>query len=145
MIFNLLDYRISFPTEPQFLERFIRAGQADLESEALRTTLFRLAYYYCESTLLDYHFTLFKPSTVGLSSVVLALYTLRRRPWTPTLEHYSEETWTDPVFRQCVRAMQECILHPHHPDLTAIQEKYGVGQWALPEGLEMPLPSIFDV
>ena len=141
LVIQDIDYSLCFPTEPQFLDRFIRAGAAHLE-EREHALLYRVSHFYCESTLVEFRFSLFRPSTVALSSVVLALYAMGRRPWTATLAHYSRETWTNQLFRACVMAMQDCILHPLYPGLLAVVQKF---EQTLPVGtVIMPTLPIFD-
>jgi len=117
VILASLEFSLTAATAKVFLRRFLKAADADL-------TLAFLASYLCEITLLDYNFLQYLPSVVAAASVFLALLTLSRSPWTPTLEYYTKSKLQDPVFQRCVRDLHHLQVTVPQGSLRSIYEKY---------------------
>jgi hypothetical protein len=67
-ILNTLSFDVTFPTSFRFLERYSRClgnGEADL-------TLFSLAQYLIELSMLDVRMLIYKPSVMAASGLCLA-------------------------------------------------------------------------
>jgi cyclin A len=116
-ILNALNFTLTAATPKVFLRRYLKAAGADL-------TLAFLASYLCEISLLEYSFLQYLPSMVASASVFLALRTLGREPWTPTLEFYTSYQLQDPTFQQCVRDLYQLQVNAPKGSLQAIHEKY---------------------
>jgi len=116
-ILNALNFTLTAATPKVFLRRYLKAASADL-------TLAFLASYLCEISLLEYSFLQYLPSMVAAASVFLALRTLGREPWSPTLEFYTSYRLQDPTFQQCVRDLYQLQSNAPKGSLQAIHEKY---------------------
>mmetsp|Transcript_20506 Transcript_20506/g.43367 ORF Transcript_20506/g.43367 Transcript_20506/m.43367 type:complete len:384 (+) Transcript_20506:35-1186(+) len=138
---DYLKYHLTFPTEPQFLSRFLAVVSEEFEDE-ITLELEQLASFYCENTLLHYPFTFYKPSTISLSSVCLALYTLNRAPWSDTLEIHSRQEWSNPRFRECLTELQNYIINLKSTTLTAVSDKYDLHSIRISN--IVPTTNIFD-
>jgi hypothetical protein len=115
---TVLNYNLNYPTAKEFLKRALKAARAD-------PALIFLASYLCELTLVEYTFaTDFLPSTIGAAAVCFGLHTLKREPWNPTLQYYTEYSPSDPKFRTCVAEISK--LHTRNLDekFKAIRDKY---------------------
>jgi len=92
-------------------------------SEKDKQQLSNHANFYCESTIPVYDFIFFKPSTIALSSVVLASYVLQHDPWPPSLQHHTGKLWQNSALRNCVELLQNSVLFPPFPT-EAIAERF---------------------
>jgi len=115
-ILGHLDFKLTAPTIKYFLRRFLVAAHAD-------STLEYLAGYLCELSLIDYDMLRFPGSKIAAATVMLALHTLGRPAWTPTLVHYSQ--YTAAQLAECVARLHHIYAQARNPSaLPAVREKY---------------------
>lgn len=118
-----LDYNITFVTEIPFLDRYLLIACQTLQfptAQQLNTQ----TRFYAELTLIHYPFSLFKPSTVALSCISLALYTLNLDPWPLNLNYHSQEDWYSQPLKQCIQMLEEFVKNPLYPNLTATYDNF---------------------
>ncbi|KAL6069598.1 Cyclin-A2 [Balamuthia mandrillaris] len=117
-ILNTLEFQLTAATTKVFLRRFLKAAGADL-------TVAFLASYLAELTLLEYSFVKYLPSQIAAAAVFLALRTLNREPWTPTLTFYTQYSINDAELQQCIQELYNmyCAMN-ENASLQAVREKY---------------------
>eukprot|EP00005_Dracoamoeba_jomungandri_P011071 CAMPEP_0174264966 /NCGR_PEP_ID=MMETSP0439-20130205/24632_1 /TAXON_ID=0 /ORGANISM="Stereomyxa ramosa, Strain Chinc5" /LENGTH=436 /DNA_ID=CAMNT_0015351147 /DNA_START=103 /DNA_END=1413 /DNA_ORIENTATION=- len=132
-----LEFDLAAATAKVFLRRYLKAAGADLR-------LAFLASYLCELTLKEYNMNIrYLPSQIAASSVYLALLTLRRTPWTPTLEYYTNYNEEDRALRSCIIDLHRLQVDAPLSDLQAVFTKYsderfhGVSRTPPPTGLNV--------
>jgi cyclin B len=99
---NTLDFRITVPTAFVFLNRLLKAAEAD-------STLELLATFVVERSLQEYRMLQHAPSKVASAGVNMAMRTLRGRgAWGPTMAYYSgySEEELRPAVRDCETLME---------------------------------------
>jgi cyclin A len=114
-VLDTLAFELTTPTTKSFLRRYLRAAEADHKAEFL-------SCFLAELSLLDYSFVRFLPSTVAASCVFVALWTLRREPWTATLRHYAG--YDAEQLRDCATQLAELFAGSRRQSLPAVREKY---------------------
>ncbi|KAK3006588.1 hypothetical protein RJ639_016118 [Escallonia herrerae] len=121
-VLNFLKFEMTAPTAKCFLRRFVRAAQGVNEAPSLQLEC--LANYLAELSLLEYTMLCYTPSLIAASAIFLAKYVLfpSRKPWNPTLRHYTLYQPTD--LRECVKALQTLCCDSINSTLPAIREKY---------------------
>ncbi|KAK3029174.1 hypothetical protein RJ639_038726, partial [Escallonia herrerae] len=121
-VLNFLKFEMTAPTAKCFLRRFIRAAQGVNEAPSLQLEC--LANYLAELSLLEYTMLCYTPSLIAASAIFLAKYILfpSRKPWNPTLRHYTLYQPTD--LRECVKALHTLCCDSINSTLPAIREKY---------------------
>jgi G2/mitotic-specific cyclin-B, other len=98
---RVLEFRISVPTPYVFLNRFLKAAEADA-----RVTL--LATYLVERCLQEYKMIAHTPSKLAAAAVNIAVRTLKgRAAWNNTLTFFSG--YTEDELRGSVQDVQEII------------------------------------
>ncbi|XP_070554499.1 G2/mitotic-specific cyclin-A-like [Ptychodera flava] len=116
LILKVLSFDLAIPTINVFLNRFLRAAQADGKTE-------QLARFLAELTLQEYDpYIRYLPSLIAASAVCLANHTLNQQHWTPTLEHYSGFSY--PEIYQCVKDLQNTFINSVNHPQQAVREKY---------------------
>jgi hypothetical protein len=134
-----LQFFVSIPTQPQFLERFLQAACYEILDEYLKMRICKLAQFFSECSLHYGKLSQYKPSMVALSSVVLALHTCGCPSWTPTLSKVSMVDPQNLTLMNCVKNLFDCITNfPAH--LSASRDKYFVD--AVPP-LPCTIPALF--
>mmetsp|Transcript_10393 Transcript_10393/g.42269 ORF Transcript_10393/g.42269 Transcript_10393/m.42269 type:complete len:439 (-) Transcript_10393:908-2224(-) len=123
-VLNVLEFNLTIPTEMQFLPRLLKAATFELKNPVLEDKVTIMAHFFCELSLLQYDFIFYRPSTIALSAVCLALSAMGRDPWDQTLEHYSGHSYSEPEFRACIKRLHEVYVHPPVPQLRAVRGKY---------------------
>jgi cyclin B len=112
---NALKFNLTVPTAYPFLNRFLKAAQANR-----RVT--NLAHYFVERTLQEYSMLRFLPSQVAAAAVNMALRTANMPSWTATLEKYTG--FTEESLRTCVLAIQGVLEAGAESTLQAVRKKY---------------------
>lgn len=98
---RVLEFRVSVPTPFVFMNRFLKAAEADA-----RVTLF--ATYLVERSLQEYKMLAHAPSKLAAAAVNIAVRTLRGRgAWTNTLTFFSG--FTEEELRGAITDMQDVI------------------------------------
>ena len=134
-ILDTLKFELTVPTTKTFLRRFLTAAKAEPRVECL-------ASFLTELTLLEYSFIEYEPSEIAASAVLLALFTLNKAHWSPTLVFYTRYQPSD--LKRCVEALNKAFHHTKGAStLPAIREKYSVPKFkcvaqTMPK--ESPLP-----
>lgn len=121
-ILNRLNWNICFPTQFDFLPRFLQAACYTF-TKAEHDQICTLAHYYSQISLHDTRMNRFKCSDVALSCVILALLAYGHPYWSKTLAVYS---FTDAINAQLIQtaeALYECII-TFPVNLTAVKTKY---------------------
>ena len=97
---NVLKFKMTVPTVSMFLPRYVKAAQLSSES---------MARYFAETTLQEYSFIKYMPSTIAAASVSLALRVAQQQEWTPTLQHYTryQQATLQPCIRDLVRLIRK--------------------------------------
>eukprot|EP01112_Ceratiomyxa_fruticulosa_P021862 TRINITY_DN784_c0_g1_i1.p1 TRINITY_DN784_c0_g1~~TRINITY_DN784_c0_g1_i1.p1 ORF type:complete len:477 (-),score=76.68 TRINITY_DN784_c0_g1_i1:346-1776(-) len=116
-VLDVLEFSLTVATPKVFLRRFQRAAGAD-------ATVIYLSSYLCELALLDYTMNQYLPSTVATASVCLALHTIRRPSWSPTLEFYTRHRLSDSHLQSCIRDLLVLHRQPIKEHAQAIYDKY---------------------
>jgi cyclin A len=114
-VLDALEFELTQPTIKTFLRRTLRAAETDAKTEFL-------ANYLSELSLLEYGMLRFKPSIVAAASVSLALATLGKPSWSPTLAHYTALNLNE--LAECVHALRACHAQAQRSSLSAVREKY---------------------
>lgn len=113
---RVLEFRISVPTPYVFLNRFLKAAEADA-----RVTLF--ATYLVERSLQEYKMLAHTPSKLAATAVNIALRTLKgRAAWNNTLTFFSG--YTEDELRGSVQDVQDIIALGAASSLQAVRKKY---------------------
>ncbi|KAK9844783.1 hypothetical protein WJX74_006805 [Apatococcus lobatus] len=121
---NMLDalgFQLTAPTPKLFFRRFLRAAAADLPRSQI-AHLSALGSYFLELAMVEYASLSFLPSQQAAAAVLLALYTLQRQPWTPTLAHYTGYMPAD--LKPCARLLHSLFLMAPMSHWPAVREKY---------------------
>lgn len=115
VLLNKLQFNLTSVTCNDFLPRYLQAAQSDSISKDL-------AYYLCELTLQEYSLVGFRPSEITACAVILALHTLGRPAWTPTLSHYTGYDILQLI--PCLRLMFDMYLNSQRSQVAAVRDKY---------------------
>jgi G2/mitotic-specific cyclin-B, other len=98
---RILEFRVSVPTPYVFLNRFLKAAEADNRVQLLAT-------YLVERCLQEYKMLAHTPSRLAAAAVNIAVRTLRgRAAWNNTLTFFSG--YTEDELRGVVQDMQDVI------------------------------------
>jgi len=116
-VLDTLGFNLATPTAKTFIRRYLRAAEC-----APNDSVDCLASFLAELTLLEYGFLRFKPSMVAACTVLLALHTLEKTPWSMTLEHYTGYMASD--LKECAYALHAVYVSCQSSNLPAIREKY---------------------
>lgn len=112
---NALQFELTTPTAYVFLNRYLKAAGADAQ-------LKHLAFYYVERTMQEYRMLKYLPSMVAASAINMALRSLHRPAWTPTLAAYSE--YSESALRGCILDLQAVLAAGSSSSLQAVRKKY---------------------
>eukprot|EP00051_Salpingoeca_urceolata_P035731 m.31072 g.31072 ORF g.31072 m.31072 type:complete len:424 (-) comp9630_c0_seq1:352-1623(-) len=116
LVLKVLKFDMGAVTALSFLDRFVKAAHADERTKGL-------AMFLCELTLQDSeHYLRFPPSIVAAASICLALHTMQRPHWTPTLQHYTSYSTMD--IAPCVEDMYSTFANAPRDAQQAVREKY---------------------
>ncbi|XP_002738046.1 G2/mitotic-specific cyclin-A-like isoform X2 [Saccoglossus kowalevskii] len=118
LVLKVLSFDLAIPTINVFLDRFLRAAEADSKAECM-------ARFLAELTLQEYEpYIRYSQSTIAASAVCLANHTLHpnQQPWTATLEHYTSFTFQDIL--PCVRDLHHTFVNSVNNQQQAVREKY---------------------
>lgn len=118
---KVLEYNLAAPTEKTFLRRYQRAAGASLNDQPTLHNVAILSNYLTEITTLDSAFLKYPPSMIAASAVVIALDACECRPWTPTLEYYTQYRWNE------LQACMEAVVAAYRnlsPTLPAVKNKF---------------------
>lgn len=115
-VLETLEFRLALPTGKTFQRRYLQAAAADEE-------LHYLAAFLLELNLMDEQLLKFLPSQMAAASVYLARSMLGRKPWDPTLAHYSRYSESDIVPVAAELAYTHAQIQADG-SFTAILEKY---------------------
>jgi cyclin A len=133
-VLNTLRFNVTVATSHDFLDRLLRAANADP-----RTAM--LARYLSEMTLQEYAFISYIPSMVATCAVVLALHSVNANSWSPTIEHYSG--FQPHELRACLAEMFQVYRNAEFNNLQAVREKYSHTRYMrvalAPAPLSLPL------
>ena len=136
-VLNELNYELTIPTEVDFLPRFISAACYSYNAETVQKVTF-LANFFAETTLLHYHYIKYKPSTIAVVCVSLALATLGLTVWNRTLTYYSPIPCNHQVFAECMTKLLKDLKTPSPNGENSVQKKYAQNQYL--KVSELPLP-----
>jgi len=124
-VLNTLKFNLSPPTTKTYLHRYLKAVDADDKVTAL-------ASYLSELSLVEYQFINHSPSSIALSSVIVALHTLGRPFSRETLEFYAgytKESFTKDIqLVSCVRDLHNLFANIHQSPFTAVKDKYALSK-----------------
>ncbi|XP_077984516.1 G2/mitotic-specific cyclin-A-like [Glandiceps talaboti] len=116
LILKVLSFDLAVPTINVFLNRYLRAAQADGKTE-------QLARFLAELTLQEYEpYIRYTPSIIAVAAVCLANHTLGQQPWTSALEHYSNYSYSE--IHQCVCDLHQSHINSVNQPQQAVREKY---------------------
>jgi cyclin A len=141
---GFLDFHLNITTAHTFLERFLKAANADEKTK-------NLANYLAELSLLEYDMLKFSPSLIGASAVYLARRTMQLQSptmrasetiWTKELIFYSEYELED--LRPCVTMLHAAHLTAAANELQAIREKYSLPETSNAANI-IPVPTLADL
>jgi cyclin A len=115
VILAVLEFSLTVVTARTFINRFLRAANADIK-------ITHLAHYLAELTLQDYTFLKYKPSIIAASAVTISLQTFGRAAWGDSLQYYSGYSYADIL--NCTRDLFNMFRNIENTNLMAIREKY---------------------
>jgi len=115
LMIKVLNFDICAVTPLQFLHRFLRAVNADSQTE-------QMAKFLCDLTLLEYNLVKHAPSLIATGAVVQAHYIITGNGWNDAIEHYSGYSWTtvSPVVSEIQLLHQVSLTSSHQ----TVVEKY---------------------
>ena len=113
---NTLDFRVSSPTVFVFLNRYLKAAQAD-------TRLTQLATFIVERQMQEYKMLQHLPSKIAASAVNIAMRTLRgRNSWSETMDFYTSYSQAD--LRATIIDIQDIMAGSISSTLQAVRKKH---------------------
>jgi len=117
VVVDALKFRLTSPTPIPFLRRYLKASSAP-QSVAC------IALFLIELALLHYPFLRFRPSTIAISAVSLALQSFAAPAWTPTMAHHAGVPYAE--IHECVAALHEAwkAFAAGGGSVRAVGEKY---------------------
>ncbi|KAL0230456.1 hypothetical protein PCE1_004016 [Barthelona sp. PCE] len=120
LVLNTLEFTLHVPTAKSFIRRFCRAAHGS-------STMFLLAYYLLELTLLSNELLAFPPSKRAASCVFLAKYNLNPTEdvdsvWTHDLRHYT--TYTLEKLKPVIKILWELWADMPNDKLSVIYKHY---------------------
>ena len=126
-----LQFKLTVPTPFPYLARLLDCAEAE---EITRNT----AFFFLENAVLDYKGLQFLPSQLANASLLLAHLTLKKEPWSATLQHYSKARIAD--FKECAVKLLEFVHTVPTSKYQAIRRKYNVPKYSDVTKLMMPVP-----
>lgn len=111
-----LQFNISVPTPYVFLNRFLKAAQADKQLEMV-------SFFLVELCLVEYIMLRYPPSMLATAAVYTGQFTLRRFPsWNRTMERYT--AYTEDQLQQCAKLMVGFHQNSGSSKLITVHKKY---------------------
>lgn len=134
MMLSALQYNISVPTPYVFLNRFLKAAQADKQLEMM-------SFFLAELCLVEYVMLRYPPSMLAAAAVYTGQFTLRRFPsWNRTMECYTG--YTEDQLQECARLMVGFHRNSGNSKLITIHKKYSREEFSSVAKLE---PALFII
>eukprot|EP00992_Anisonema_acinus_P001505 TRINITY_DN10486_c0_g1_i2.p1 TRINITY_DN10486_c0_g1~~TRINITY_DN10486_c0_g1_i2.p1 ORF type:complete len:314 (+),score=53.57 TRINITY_DN10486_c0_g1_i2:75-1016(+) len=121
LMFQTLDFNLTFPTIYVFLKRYLQVVDADTKSS-------QLAQFLAELCLLDYKMLTHTPSMMAASCIYLTnLYLGVADPWNHILEHYSQYKVGD--LERCSKDIISIVLAAPTQKTQAVRKKYSYAKY----------------
>lgn len=143
LILQTLNFNLVAPTTDTFLQRFLRAAEAEQlhtragGAEMLTQTIATLAKYLCELAVQDIDpYLKYLPSVIAASAICLARHTLEQVAWPPTLQHYSGYSVSD--IGHCVQDLHRTFAMAQRHPQQAIRQKYSTERYMKVSSLKAP-------
>ncbi|XP_058079434.1 G2/mitotic-specific cyclin S13-7-like [Magnolia sinica] len=120
-ILNKLEWSLTFPTQYQFLVRFLKAAAASQQME-------NMVCFYAELALMQYStIIMYCPSMVAASAVYAAHCTLKKTPsWSETLKHHTG--FSEPQLMDCAKTLVKFHSLGGEGKLKVVYRKYSCPQ-----------------
>jgi len=123
-VLKVLDYTLAASSENIFLRRFQRAAAANVDNRSTLNKVVMLSNYLAELTMTEYSFVGTLPSIIASAAISIALYLLKLRPWTATLQYYTGIDFNDASFQNCWRNLVDVFGRARTSHFKAIINKY---------------------
>jgi len=120
-----LEYRLTVPTQYDFLTRYINVGKLSVETKLI-------AYYFLEKSMVDIDMLVFKPSLLAAASILLAKKAeslksgLEYNLWPKTMEFYTR--YTQEELTECGGKMIHIVQQHNTDTLQSIHSKYAAAR-----------------
>ena len=120
-----LEYRLTVPTQYDFLTRYINVGKLSVETKLI-------AYYFLEKSMIDIDMLVFKPSFLAAASILLAKKAeslksgLEYNLWASTMEFYTRHTQEE--LTECGEKMIHIVQQHNTDTLQSIYKKYAAAR-----------------
>lgn len=121
LMIKVLNFDICAVTPLQFLHRFLRAVNADEQTQLI-------ARYLCDLTLLEYNLVKHQPSLIATAVVVQAHYITTGNGWNDAIEHYSGYSWgvVQPIVTEIQKCHQESLTSAHQTVVEKFKAVSGI-------------------
>lgn len=131
---SALEFNISVPTPYVFLNRFLKAAQADKQLEMM-------SFFLAELCLVEYVMLRYPPSMLAAAAVYTGQITLRRFPsWNRTMECYTG--YTEDQLQECAKLMVRFHQNLGNSKLITVHKKYSMKEFSSVAELE---PALFII
>jgi cyclin B len=129
-----LQFNISVPTPYVFLNRFLKAAQADKQLEMV-------SFFLAELCLVEYVMLRYPPSMLAAAAVYTGQFTLRRFPsWNRTMECYT--AYSEDQLQECAKLMVSFHQNSGIGRLITVHKKYSRKEFGSVAELE---PALFII
>jgi cyclin A len=121
LMIKVLNFDICAVTPLQFLHRFLKAVNADSQTDAM-------ARFLCDLTLLEYNLVKYAPSLIATAAVVQAVFIITGNGWNDSIEHYSAYSWSQvlPVISEIQVLHQISLTSSHQTVLEKFKAVSGI-------------------